>query len=198
MMGFPETPKKIHATIKRYEKALQQEQSRYGMIDDGRGKRYLLGPLYMANHDLAGAIQSFTWFEDTFPHDIGEPGQYLCWALALYQHGDREQATRKLLQVMLMNLYLLPKLLGFDDDPGDIWHGSSDASPGYLHDIPPILFHLWDDNAKAWATEQYQSREFTAFRNRYIAIQRQLKHEPVGPQRTQLVKEASALERGQL
>jgi hypothetical protein len=196
MWRFPDTPKKIQAAIKRYEKALHKEQSRYGMIDDGFGKRYLLGPLYVVNNDIDGAIRSFTWFEETFPDDVGDPGQYLCWAFALYKSGDLRKASHKLRQVMLMNLYLLPKLLGIDESPGDIWHGASDASPEYLAYLPPVFFQVWDDGALAWAAEQYQRDEFVTIRTRYAAIQRQLKQEPVGPTRTQLVKEASALRRG--
>jgi hypothetical protein len=196
MWRFPTTPKNIRATIKRYEKALQHEQSRYGMIDDGRGKRYLLGPLYVVNHDIDGALRSFAWFENTFPDDIGDPGQYLCWAFALYTSGDLQNATRKLRQVMLMNLYILPKLLELDAPQGDMWHGSNDASPEYLQYIPPVFFQVWNDDAVAWAKKQYQSEEFVATRTRYVAIQRQLKQEPVGPTRTKLVQEASALTRG--
>ncbi len=193
MKSFPEAPNKIQARIRRYEKALHDEYAQHGMIHDGRGKRYLLGPLYMVKHDLEGALRSFAWFDATFPNDIGEPGQYLCWALALYQHGDHEQATQKLLQVMVMNLYLLPRLLDLDEEPGEMWHDSSEASPEYLQFLPPVLFQLWDDNAKVWAKARYHHHTFTTVRNQYITIQRQLTHEPVGPRRTQLVKDASAL-----
>jgi len=47
MYDFPQDPKKIRVRIRRYERALRHEQVSYGSINDGGGKRYLLGPLYL-------------------------------------------------------------------------------------------------------------------------------------------------------
>ena len=193
MSIFPKDPKKIQATITRYEKAFQKEQQRYGAIDDGAGKRYLLGILYLLKGDLEGSLRSFTWVEQTFPDDVGEPGQYLCWTLALYQAGHVKAATQKLLHTMLMNLSLLPSLLGIDQPHLDIWQGSSDTSPAYVHALPQEVFQLWDQTALTWAADTYQSERFQQIRTRYIEIYTQLKSEPVGPTRSQLVKDASML-----
>ena len=110
MYQLPKDPKKIRELIKRYERELRNEHRKFGFIHDGSGKRYLLGTLYVLLNNTAGAIKSFEWFEETFPDDIGEPFQYLCWTLALYRSGNREAATRKLRQTMLSNLYLVPHL----------------------------------------------------------------------------------------
>ena len=193
MMSFPTDPRKIQATIKRYERALQKEQNAYGSIRDGAGKRHLLGPLYLLKGDLAGSLRSFAWFEQQFPEDTGEPGQYLCWTLALYQHGEQQAATVKLRQTMLMNLYVIPHLLGIQQPRLDIWHNSNWTEPDYIAFIPPEFFQMWDKDAQAWARELYHSAIFVEVRTRYIEIFTQLQHEPVGPKRTQLVKEAFAL-----
>jgi len=110
MYEFPKDPKKIKERIRRYERALKAEVQTFGMLDDGAGKRYLLGPLYMLMGDLRGALASFAWFEQACPDDTGEPFQYLCWSLALYRSGKLEAASKKLRRTMLMNLYLLPHL----------------------------------------------------------------------------------------
>jgi hypothetical protein len=47
MYDFPQDPKKIKARIRRYERALRREQASYGSINEGGGKRYLRGPLYL-------------------------------------------------------------------------------------------------------------------------------------------------------
>ena len=112
MYDFPQDPKKIRARIRRYERALRQEQECYGFINDDAGKRYLLGPLYLLMGDTAGALRSFAWFAQTCPDDSGDPLQYLCWTLALYRAGELEHATAKLRQTMLSNLYLLPPVTG--------------------------------------------------------------------------------------
>ena len=66
--------------------------------------------------DLEGALRSFIWFEQEFPDDCGDPGQYLCWALALRRAGHLDKAESKLCGAMFENRYVLPKLLGLDPD----------------------------------------------------------------------------------
>jgi len=194
MYEFPREPKRIAERIKRYERALRKEHEKFGFISDDSGKRYLLGPLYMLLGDTAAAVRSLEWFEKAFPDDRGEPFQYLCWALALYRSGDIGGASRKLLQTMLLNLYLIPHLLGIPQGELDIWHGSNWAEKGYLEYAPPELFRLWDHQALEWAKETYQSPKFRQVRARYVEIHEQLRHEPVGPRRSQLVQEAFELE----
>jgi len=194
MYQFPQEPRKIRARIKRYERELREELEAYGFIRDGYGKRYLLGPLYLLMDDLEGAREAFEWFEQNFPHDVGEPVHYLCWTLALYRSGDRERAVDKLRQTMLSNLYLIPYLLGRDQEELDIWHGSNYEQKGFLQCVPPEIWALWDTPALQWAEEAYDSPEFRRIRTRYIEIHEQLKSEPPGPRRSQLVDEAFSLQ----
>lgn len=193
MSQFPKEPKKIAERIKRYERELRKEYEKFGFVSDDAGKRYLLGPLYLLLGDTPGAVRSFEWFEQTFPDDIGEPFQYLCWSLALYRSGDTADAARKLLQTMLSNLYLIPHLLGMAQENLSIWHSSNWAEKDYLQYAPPELLGLWDRPALKWAKETYESAEFRQVRMRYLEIYEQLKHEPVGSRRSQLVREASEL-----
>ena len=195
MSYFPKDKKKIQERIKRYERELRKQQERYGFIHDGAGKRYLLGPLYLVKGDIDGAIASFEWFEKTFPDDVGEPFQYLCWTLVLYLHGDIKDASDKLLQTMLKNLYLIPHLLGLGQEKLDIYHSSNFDEKEYIIDYAqPEIFQIWDKKALDWAIEMYNSEKFIKVRKRFIGIYKQLKTEPVGPKRSQLVEESSALE----
>jgi hypothetical protein len=194
MYEFPKEPKKIKERIKRYERELRKEYGKLGFISDDFGKRYLLGPLYMILGDLTGAIRSFEWFEQTFPDDVGEPFHDLCWTLALYRSGNIAGASQKLQQTMLSNLYLVPYLLGLEQDKLDIWHGSNIAEKDYLRYAPPEIFGLWDEPALQWAEEIYHSPEFCQVRARYVEIYKQLRYEPPGPKRSQLVSEAFRLQ----
>ena len=189
MYQFPKEPKKIRDRITRYERELRKEYEKYGSISDDGGKRYLLGPLYMILGDLPGAIRSFEWFEQEFSNDMGEPFHFLCWTLALYRTGDVDGAARKLRWTMLSNLYLIPHLLGAEQETLDIWHGSNIAQKDYIQYAPPEIWGLWDQQALQWANETFHSAEFDQVRTRYIEINKRLKTEPVGPKRSQLVKE---------
>ena len=189
MYQFPKEPKKIRDRITRYKRELRKEYEKHGSISDDGGKRYLLGPLYMILGDLPGAIRSFEWFEQEFSDDMGEPFHFLCWTLALYRTGDVDGAARKLRRTMLSNLYLIPHLLGAEQETLDIWHGSNIEQKDYIQYAPPEIWGLWDQQALQWANETFHSAEFDQVRTRYIEINKRLKTEPVGPKRSQLVKE---------
>jgi hypothetical protein len=198
MFQFPKEPKKIRARIRRYERGLRHELETYGAIDDGYGKRYLLGPLYLLMDDLEGALESFAWFERTCPDDVGEPVHFLCWSLALYRSGDTAQAVQRLRQTMLSNLYLIPHLLGREQDELDIWHGTNYEQKGFLEYVPSEIWALWDAPALRWAEKTYDSPEFCRIRTRYIEIHERLKSEPRGPRRSALVDEAFSLQNRKL
>jgi len=198
MSQFPKEPKKIKARISRYERQLRKEYEMNGFIRDGYGKRYLLGPLYLLLGDIEGAIKSFEWFEEMFPNDMGEPIHSLCWTLAVYRSGNIAEAAHRLLQTMLSNLYLIPHLIGLEQNELDIWHGSNLAEMEYLHYVPPEIWALWDAPALQWAKETYKSPDVGQNRTRYIEIFEQLKTEPRGPRRSELVNEAFRLQGIQL
>lgn len=111
----------------------------------------------------------------------------------LYRSDHSAAAEPKLLRAMLSNLYLIPHLLGLEQPELDIWHGSNIDRKDYLPYIPPELLSLWDEAALQWARETYDNPKFSQVRDRYIEIHRQLKDEPRGPTRSQLVQEAFSL-----
>ncbi len=195
MYQSPKDKSKIRSRIRRYERELKKEKELHGSIHDGGGKRHRLGILYMLIEDHVEALKSFGWFEKTFPDDVGKPSQYLCWTLALYRTSAKEAAKDKLVQTMLKNLYLLPHLLGIKQEILDIWHSSNWDEKEYAESASPEIFELWTDEEKEWGGEVYNSREVEEIRSRYIEIQRQLKTEPIGAKRTELVMEASRMER---
>lgn len=185
---------KIRAKIRRYERSLRIEQAEHGFISDGYGKRYLLGPLYMQLGNIEGALESFEWFQRTFPDDVGEPFQYLCWALALFRVGKLDAAKKKLVQTMLMNLYLVPHLLSIEIPQLEIWHGSNMEEPEYLEYLPEEYWDLWDEGALAWAKSVYENPRIQQVLEKCISIRTRLKHEPPGPIRSQLIAEERELE----
>ena len=198
MSVFPKEPKKIRARIRRYERELRKERDRFGYIDDGYGKRYLLGPLYLLMGDVEGAVESCEWFEQTFPDDIGEPVHFLCWTLALYRSGDTDQAAQRLRQTMLSNLYLVPHLLGREQAELEIWHSTNYEQKDFLEDVPPEIWALWDEPALQWAGETYDSPRLRQVRARYLEIREQLKSEQRTLQRSILVDEMFKLQAAKL
>ncbi len=191
---YPTDPKRIRERIRRYERALKRElQEGYG--GDGYGKRYLLGPLYMLNTDVEGALASFDWYENAYPDDGGEPYQYLTWSLALFRGDRKQESVTKLYQTMLENLYLVPFLLGRDPQRLNIWHASNQEWIEYAFEVPQELLDLWDDVALQWARGVSEHPVVVAKVARYIAIYHELKGEPRGSRRSALVTESFALKK---
>ena len=193
---MPQTEEqKIRSRLRSYERKLQQEKKKSGYYHDGGGRRYQIGPHYMLLGDNDGALAAFEWFEKEFPDDVGEPGHFLCWTLALQRADNEVGAARKLRQTMFNNLYIVPHLLGSPIAELDIWHGSSDAEPGYIEYIPEAYFLLWTDAEREWASGLYHSLGFQSVRERYIEIARALDTTRPGPERNRLVEELYELER---
>jgi len=185
---------KIRSRLRSYERKLRQEKNRFGCYHDGAGKRYQIAPHYMLLCDNEGALAAFEWLEQEFNDDVGTPDHSLCWSLALHRAGNEIGAAKKLRRAMLSNLYLLPHLLGKPIAELDIWYGSNDAEPSYLHHIPEPYLELWTDEEREWASGLYESAGFRAARERYIEISRLLNTTPPGAERNRLVEEMRELE----
>ncbi len=90
------------------------------------------------------------------------------------------------------------KQKGIKQEILDIWHSSNWDEKEYAESAPPEIFELWTDEEKEWARKVHDSQEVEEIRSRYIEIHRQLKVEPIGAKRTELVMEASRIERSGL
>jgi len=185
---------KIKATINRYKHTMAKEKQEWGMIRDGSGKRYLLGPLYLRVDDTQGALKHYQWFDNTFPDDSGEPFHRMAWSLALYRSGDTKTAEKMFLKTMFLNLYLFPILFGESPEPIQMYHGTNWAELPYIQEGPKWVLGLWSDTESAWAESIYYGDITTKVRDRYITIHQFLDLEPPGAKRSIFVKESRKLE----
>lgn len=169
--------KKFRDRATRLKRALANEQKKFRHIQDGAGKRYLIGPYYVLAGELQKALVHYDWYEEYCSDDIGEPFHYLYWALALYRLGEVKKATAKLLETMLQNVYLLPILLGATPGTYDIWHSSNMEQPDYITQAPPDFLPQLSQQERSWIGEQFDSFRFRRAREEYIATYRALKYE---------------------
>lgn len=183
----------IPAEIKRYreranraKRELLKEKQQYGYINDGSGKRYLAPVYYVLAGDNDKALAFYTWFEEEFDDDIGEPVFDLYWALAEFRAGNTAQARYRLQIVMLNNLYLLPLLFNKPINRLDIWHYSNQADSSYLSEIQEYV-HEPTPAERQWIEAEYNSQPLTTLRQEYIATYHQLKHERGLPKRTKIL-----------
>lgn len=172
----------------RLKRALVNEQRKFRHIEDGAGKRYLIGPFYVLAGEPKKALAHYAWYEKHCSDDVGEPFHYLYWALALYRTGETKKANAKLLETMLQNVYLLPILLGSRHDPYDIWHGSNMEEPDYITQAPPDFLPQLSEQERSWIGEQFNSFRFRRAREEYIATYGALKHEKNVDKRRQILR----------
>jgi len=188
------TRQKIKNTISRYKRAMSKEKKEWGMIRDGSGKRYLLGPLYLQIDDTLDAMKHYKWFETNFPDDSGEPFHRMAWSLTLYRNGDTKAAVKMLLKTMFLNLYLFPILFGESPEPIQMDHGTNWAELHYVQQAHKWMLGLWSDSEITWAKSIYYSELATRVRDRYITIHQFLELESPGEKRSMFVEESRKLE----
>ena len=193
MYDFPETEKKLKSRISSYKSALLKEKQKFGYVNDGGGKRYLLFVLYFVLNDLGKTADYIEWYEKEFSDDAGEPIQKLCWALSLKRMDNEAGAKKMLAETMLSNLYIIPKLLGQAIDEYDMWHASSDGDIGYANNIPRQVVASISETEIQWLSQEYESPEFRRIRRRYIEIFRALRNTKEITGRSALVEESNSL-----
>jgi hypothetical protein len=193
MYNFPETEKKLKSRISSYKSSLLKEKKKFGYVDDGEGKRYLLFALYFVLNDIKETRDYIEWYEKEFSDDMGEPIQKLCWALSLRRMDNEVGAKKMLAETMLSNLYMIPKLLNEKIQEYDIRHSSSDGHIGYVNNIPREVIASITEAEIHWVRQEYDSPEFRRIRHRYIEIYRKLKNTKEISERKRLLEESYSL-----
>ena len=193
MINFPDTEKKLKSRISSYKSALNKEKKTFGHINDGVGKRYLLFTLYFVLNDLKKSEKYFEWYKAAFDNDVGEPIQKLCWAVSLFRMDHEKEAKYILADLMLSNLYMIPKILGQEIEVFDIWHSSSDGDIEYFDYVPDEVLYALTTEDKNWIKEWYDSFVFQRIRQRYIEIFSELRTKKNVESRKKLLNESYTL-----
>ncbi|MBF0230782.1 MAG: hypothetical protein HQK63_14535 [Desulfamplus sp.] len=193
MYNFPETQKKLKSRISSYKSSLLKEMKKFGYINDGAGKRYLLFSLYFVLNEIEKTKDYIKWYAKEFSDDIGEPIQQLCWALSLKRMNDEVGAKKMLAETMLSNLYIIPKLLERKIQEHDIWHSSSYQNIGYFDYTPKEVIASITEEEIQWIGQEYDSPEFSRIRERYIDIYYNLKTTKEIGERKRLLEESYSL-----
>ncbi len=177
MYTLPNSEKKFRERAMRYRRSLIKEENNRGYINDGAGKRYLVGPLFVLAGDLEKAIDYYKWYEEKFSDDSGEPLHYIYWALALFRVGNIKEAEKKLLEALVQNIYILSSLTGMEIGKHDIWHGSNFENPDYLYEISEDMLPTFTEKERLWIQKMIESFTFQRVLKEYIATFHALKYE---------------------
>ena len=113
----------------------------------------------------------------------------------MYRAEQPEMAAARLSQAMLLNRYLLPRLLGRDEEDLHVSPDSDELEIMALDQIPAEFFELWSLQERLWASTLYDG-QLLGVRVRYLEVTRRLEHGPRGERRNRLVREAHGLKYG--
>ncbi len=187
-MHIPKRTSTIKNHIVQFEKQLKSEKRKFGCYDDSGGIRYLIGSYYMLAGDTEGALTHFKWFQNNFPDDCGEPGQYLSWTLALLKSGDTGKAYIKFLHTLFMNPFVIARIIGIRYELPYL-PSSNIPTEEWAEWVPVEIYNLWDADAALWLKESFYSDTTQKLLTRFYDLEKQLENEPVGARRNQLVTE---------
>ena len=104
-----------------------------------------------------------------------------------------EHAAAKLRQTMLSNLYLLPRILGLEQDHIDMGYSSNLADKCYRDEVPEEVFVLWEPSGSALGSHRLSECTHAA---RAAALYRNvlpIEDGATRAKRSRLVTEASRL-----
>jgi hypothetical protein len=185
---------RIRKKIADIKKALVADKKHWGgYYNDGRGLRYLQPELYLKLMDYKGAMRYFLWFDKNFPDDCGYPVFLLEWTITLFKTGKETEAEKKALQTFMANTYLWDKFLGKELLHFDIKESSGWESEKLTENLVYSKDQEEYQDFAQWLDQFMKSEKFLKIANEFINIEIQLKTEPAGPKRSQLVKESRCL-----
>ena len=188
---------KVKIKIEKYKKALSDDKKHWGGFHhDGQGLRYLIPELYIQIKDYKGGLRYLNWFDKNFPDDSGYPIFLFEWAFILFKREKLLDAEQKLHSTFFSNTYLLDKFLGKEFLELDKNESSSWEFVSLTDNFPYKKDNLEFIKFAKWVSEILQTRIFLDKANKFIEIEQQLKTEPVGPMRSELVDTLSKLKYG--
>ena len=135
----------------------------------------------------------FVWYEKTFEDDIGEPIHKLCCSLILRRLGKDQKAKYVLADLMLANLYIIPKIIEENAKVPRVRYGSNYSEEQYANELPVEILGAISEEEKIWMKEHYDSMEFHRYRKRYVEIHQKLENTHGVKKRSPLVRESYRL-----
>ena len=185
---------RVKNKIRKLKQALADDKKQWGGVyHDGTGIRYVIPEQYIKIKDYKGGLRYLRWFDKNFPDDIGYPIFLFENTFILFKRDKVKEAEKKACKTFFSNTYLFDIFLEkeplyFDKSENHAWEFEELAKhlPYKKDDLEFVEFAAWIQNV-------LNSREFLDQANEFIQIEQQLKNEPVGKKRTQLVERLSKI-----
>jgi len=116
---------------------------------DHSGVRFLVPLLQLLLSQFEGANEFFTWYRQSYPDDLEDPGFFFGWALTLFEFDDESGAIERYKRGMLQNLYLAPLLLDQPEPSPELWQHNQRGDYTYAIDFVDSFGAIWERDAGA-------------------------------------------------
>ena len=179
---------RVKAKIEKYKKALAADKRYWGgEYHDGQGIRYIIPEQFIKIKDYKGGLRYLNWYDKNFPDDSGYPIFLFEWTFILFKCDKLIDAERKAYRTFFSNTYLFDKFLGkdflqLDKNESSNWEYESLVENFNYTNRDTEFFEF-----ASWTESILSSRKFLDMANEFVEIERELKNEPVGQKRNELV-----------
>lgn len=168
--------RKVSAAIEIFEQMMQMNPN------DNQGVRYLIGALY---HQLGERDQAQQWYRKT----ADDVHVLFNWALLCWESGEQQDAVTHLLQGIVENPYLAPRLLGETPRRYTFWHASNREEPEYADDYLDLYGAMWrrQRGALKFLQQVWKHPRTRAYLAEFVELRQQLTREKDSSKRTPIV-----------
>lgn len=116
---------------------------------DHSGVRFLVPLLQLSLNQIEAANEFFTWYRQSYPDDLEDPGFYFGWALTLCEFDDEPGAIERYKRGMFQNIYLAPMLLDLPEPSPDLWQHNERGDYSYAVEFVDSFGAIWERDAAA-------------------------------------------------
>ncbi len=176
--------------IANYKKALAADKKQWGgYYHDGNAIRYLPPEQYIKIEDYKGALAYFKWFHKNFPDDVAHAQFLFEWAFVLFKCQKLQEAELKASNAFFSNVYLFDVF--FEKEVVEL--EQVEHSSWKIANLNKYFSYKKSQKKFSefaiWIEAILSSKAFLDKIELFFAIETQLKTEPLGEKRRQLVQQ---------
>jgi tetratricopeptide (TPR) repeat protein len=116
---------------------------------DHSGVRFLVPLLQLSLSQFEAANEFFTWYRQSYPDDLEDPGFYFGWAFTLFEFDEESSAIERYKRGILQNLYLAPLLLDLPEPSPELWQHNERGDYNYAIEFVDSFGTIWERDASA-------------------------------------------------
>jgi hypothetical protein len=105
--------------------------------------------LQLSLSQFEAANEFFTWYRQSYPDDLEDPGFFFGWALTLFEFDEESSATERYKRGMLQNFYLAPLLLDLPEPSPELWQHNQRGDYNYAIEFVDSFGAIWERDAAA-------------------------------------------------